>query len=326
MPKVSVIVPIYNVEKYLEKCINSLLSQTLEDIQIILVNDGSKDNSGNIAREYEKNNKNRIIYVEKENGGLSDARNHGLKYATGDFIAFLDSDDYIEKNAYEEMYNKAIEENADYVECDFIWEFPNKIRVDKQYPYKNKKEMLSFVRVVAWNKLIKRQLITDNNLEFPKGLRYEDVEFTYKLIPFVNKFAYVDKPFIHYVQREGSIANVQNERTAEIFTVLDNVIEFYKKNNIYEEYRDELEYNYARYLLCSSLKRMCKIKDKTIREKLLTESWERLNLNFPNWKENVILKTVNIGKNKYMRTVNKSTYKIYSKILEIIEIWFSTLV
>lgn len=318
MPKVSVIVPIYNVEKYLEKCINSLLSQTLEDIQIILVNDGSKDNSGNIAKEYEKNNKNRVIYVEKENGGLSDARNYGLKYATGDFIAFLDSDDYIEKNDYEEMYNKAIEENADYVECDFIWEFPNKIRVDKQYPYKNKKEMLSFVRVVAWNKLIKRQLITDNNLEFPKGLRYEDVEFTYKLIPFINKFAYVDKPFIHYVQREGSIANVQNERTAEIFTVLDNVIEFYKKNNIYEEYRNELEYNYARYLLCSSLKRMCKIKDKTIREKLLTESWERLNLNFPNWKENVILKTVNIGKNKYMRTVNKSTYKIYSKILEII--------
>ena len=318
MPKVSVIVPIYNVEKYLEKCINSLLSQTLEDIQIILVNDGSKDNSGNIAKEYEKNNKDRVIYVEKENGGLSDARNYGLKYATGDFIAFLDSDDYIEKNAYEEMYNKAIEENADYVECDFIWEFPNKIRIDKQYPYKNKKEMLSFVRVVAWNKLIKRQLIIDNNLEFPKGLRYEDVEFTYKLIPFINKFAYVDKPFIHYVQRKGSIANVQNERTAEIFTVLDNVIEFYKKNNIYEKYRDELEYNYARYLLCSSLKRMCKIKDKTIREKLLTESWERLNLNFPNWKENVILKTVNIGKNKYMRTVNKSTYKIYSKILEII--------
>ena len=173
MPKVSVIVPIYNVEKYLEKCINSLLSQTLEDIQIILVNDGSKDNSGNIAKEYEQNNKDRVIYVEKENGGLSDARNYGLKYATGDFIAFLDSDDYIEKNAYEEMYNKAIEENADYVECDFIWEFPNKIRVDKQYPYKNKKEMLSFVRVVAWNKLIKRQLITDNNLEFPKGLRYE---------------------------------------------------------------------------------------------------------------------------------------------------------
>ncbi len=318
MPKVSVIVPIYNVEKYLEKCINSLLSQTLEDIQIILVNDGSKDNSGTIAKKYAERNKDKVIYVEKENGGLSDARNYGLKYATGDFVAFLDSDDYIEKNAYEEMYNKAIEENADYVECDFIWEYPNKAKIDKQYKYQNKKEMLSFVRVVAWNKLIKRSLIIEHNLEFPKGLRYEDVEFTYKLIPYINKFAYVDKPFIHYIQREGSIANVQNERTAEIFTVLDEVIEFYKKNNIYEEYKEELEYNYARYLLCSSLKRMCKIKDKKTRKELLQKTWKKLNCNFPNWKKNRILNTVNIDKNKYMKTINKFTYKIYTKVFEII--------
>ena len=118
---------------------------------------------------------------------------------------------------------------------------------------------------------------------------------------------------------ENTVENlVANYDIEEDMIAKDNIIEFYKKNNIYEKYRDELEYNYARYLLCSSLKRMCKIKDKTIRKKLLTESWKRLNLNFPNWKENVILKTVNIGKNKYMRTVNKSTYKIYSKILEII--------
>ena len=118
---------------------------------------------------------------------------------------------------------------------------------------------------------------------------------------------------------ENTIENlVANYDIEEDMIAKDNIIEFYKKNNIYEEYRNELEYNYARYLLCSSLKRMCKIKDKIIRGKLLTESWERLNLNFPNWKENVIIKTVNIGKNKYMRTVNKSTYKIYSKILKII--------
>ena len=318
MYKVSVIVPIYNVEKYIKKCLNSLVNQTLQEIQIILVNDGSKDKSGEIAKEYAQMYKNKILYLEKENGGLSDARNYGIPYAEGEYIAFIDSDDYIDENAYEEMYDKAKKENSDYVECDFIWEYPNKNKIDRYKEYTDLKEMFKNVRVVAWNKLIKKEIILKNNLYFPKGLRYEDVEFTYKLIPFVNKFAYVNKPFIHYVQREGSIANVQNERTAEIFTVLDNVIEFYKKNNIYEKYRDELEYNYARYLLCSSLKRMCKIKDKSIREKLLTESWERLNSNFPNWKENVILKTVNIGKNKYMRTVNKSTYKIYSKILEII--------
>ena len=279
---------------------------------------GSKDGSEEIAKEYRRKYPTKIVYLEKENGGLSDARNYALPYATGEYIAFLDSDDYVEEEMYEEMYETAKIDKADVVECDYLWEYPEETIESKGRAYKDRKDMILNARVVAWNKLIKRELLEKTKIKFPVGLRYEDVEFTYKLIPFINKFAYVDKPFIHYVQREGSIANVQNERTAEIFTVLDNVIEFYKKNNIYEKYRDELEYNYARYLLCSSLKRMCKIKDKTIREKLLTESWERLNLNFPNWKENVILKTVNIGKNKYMRTVNKSTYKIYSKILEII--------
>ena len=112
MPKVSIIVPIYNVEEYLERCINSLIGQTLEDIQIILVNDGSTDKSGEIAKRYASKYKEKIMYLEKTNGGLSDARNYGLPYATGEYIAFLDSDDYIEKEAYQEMYEKAKEGQA----------------------------------------------------------------------------------------------------------------------------------------------------------------------------------------------------------------------
>lgn len=318
MPKVSIIVPIYNVEKYLERCIESLIEQTLEDIQIILVNDGSTDNSGKIAKEYAIKHQDKIIYLEKENGGLSDARNYGIPYATGEYIAFLDSDDYIDKEAYKEMYNKAEQENADYVECDFVWEYPNKLKEDKQIEYKNKKEMLAFVRVVAWNKLIKREIIEKNNLQFPKGLRYEDVEFTYKLIPHLTKVSYIDKCFIHYTQRENSIANVQNARTSEIFTILDNVISYYKENNLYKEYEDELEYNYTRYLLCSSLKRICKIQDKKTRVELINKTWNNLNLKFPNWKKNKILNTVNSGKNTYMKTINKFTYKIYTKLFRII--------
>lgn len=318
MPKVSIIVPIYNVEKYLERCIDSLIGQTLNDIQIILVNDGSTDNSGKIAKEYAVKHQDKIIYLEKENGGLSDARNYGLPYATGEYIAFLDSDDYIEKEAYHEMYEKAKTTNADYVECDFLWEYPDKIRRDKRVEYKNKKEMLAFVRVVAWNKLIKREIIEANNLKFPKGLRYEDVEFTYELIPHLNKVSYIDKCFIHYTQRENSIANVQNARTAEIFTILDDVISYYKENEFYKEYEDELEYNYARYLLCSSLKRICKIQDKETRTRLINETWDKLNSEFPNWKKNKILKTVNISKNKYMRTINKFTYKIYTRLFQLI--------
>lgn len=327
MPKVSVIVPIYNVEKYLKKCIDSLVGQTLEDIQIILVNDGSTDSSGKIAKEYAEKYPQKILYLEKENGGLSDARNYGIPYATGEYIAFLDSDDYIEKNAYEEMYNKAIAENSDYVECDFIWEYPNKSKIDKKLTniketnnnatqqekltLAEKQEMLANTRVVAWNKLIKRSIIEENKITFPKGLRYEDVEFTYKLIPHLNRASYVEKNFVHYIQRKNSIANVQNERTAEIFTILDNVIKYYKQNNLYEQYKTELEYNYARYLLCSSLKRMCKIKDKTKRKELLNKTWENLNTKFPDWKKNKIIKNSNTGKTRYMRTVNGFTYKIY---------------
>ena len=271
MAKVSVIVPIYNVEKYLSKCLNSLVNQTLDDIEIILVNDGSTDNSGIIAKEYKDKYTEKIIYLEKENGGLSDARNFGIPYAKGEYIAFLDSDDYIEEEAYEKMYEKAKKEDADYIECDFIWEYPNKQIIDKRIEYTDKKDMLTKVRVVAWNKLIKRELIINNNIRFPKGLRYEDIEFTYKLIPLLKKVLYIDKPFIHYVQRKNSIANVQNVKTADIFTILENVEKYYKEKNLYDEYKEQIEYNYARYLLCSSLKRMCKVGDKVKRKELIKE-------------------------------------------------------
>ena len=318
MPKVSVIVPIYNVEKYIAKCLDSLANQTLDDIQIILVNDGSTDNSGNIAKEFKENYSDRFIYVEKEDGGLSDARNYGMKYATGDYIAFIDSDDYAELNTYELLYNKAIEENADFVECNFIWEYPNKTRNDIRIPYKDKHEMLSVIRVVAWNKLIKKEIIINNNIDFPFGLRYEDTEFTYKLIPYIKKFAFVDETCIHYIQRSNSIANVQNERTAEIFTIFEHVFKYYKENNLYEEYKDELEYNYARYLLCSSLKRICKVEDKEKRKELVKKTWSLLNTNFPNWKKNRILNNVKMKKNTYMKTVNRFTYKIYAMIFHLL--------
>ncbi len=318
MAKVSIIVPIYNVEKYLPKCLDSLVNQTLDDIEIILVNDGSTDNSGIIAKQYYENHKNKIKYLEKENGGLSDARNFGIPYATGEYIAFLDSDDYIEIDSYKKMHEKAKEEDADYIECDFIWEYPNKQIIDKRLSYNNKQEMLTNVRVVAWNKLIKREIIIKNNLKFPKGLRYEDIEFTYKLIPLLNKVSYIDKPFIHYVQRNNSIANVQNEKTADIFAILENVEKYYIEKNLYNEYKDQLEYNYARYLLCSSLKRICKVGNKEKRKDLINKTWNELNTKYPNWHKNKILKTVNSGKNLYIKSVNKFSYKIYTKIFSFI--------
>ena len=314
MTKVSIIVPVYNVEKYLKKCLDSLINQTLKEIEIIIVNDGSTDNSELIIKIYTENYPDKIKVINKENGGLSDARNYGIPYATGEYIAFLDSDDYVELDTYEKMYNKAKEDGSDLVECDFIWEYPDRKKIDTGKIYNNKKEMLTYARVVAWNKLIKRSLIEEHKMEFPKGLRYEDVEFFYKMVPYYNKVSFVKEPLIHYIQRSSSISNTQNERTKEIFTIMDNVIKYYKENNLYEEYKTELEYTYARLLLCSSLFRITKIEDAKIRKQLLNETWTRLNNEFPNWKKNEILKKDKSAKNFYMKTVNKFTYKIYCAI------------
>ena len=317
MPKVSVIVPVYNVEKYLERCINSLVNQTLQDIEIILVDDGSTDSSKIIIEKYLNLHREKIKYYYKENGGLSSARNYGIPYAKGEYIAFLDSDDYIEPTMYEEMYNVAKKENSDMVECDFIWEYPDKQKYDCGQIYNSKKEALEKARVVAWNKLIKRDILEKEKIEFPFGLRYEDVEFFYKLVPSLNKISFVKSYFIHYVQRDNSIVNTQNSKTMDIFKVLDNVIEYYKKNNYYEEYKDQLEYTYTRLLLCSSLKRMCKIDNKEERKKAFEETWNNLNTKFPDWKKNKLLKKKSF-KNIYMRSVNRFTYNVYCAILHII--------
>lgn len=317
MPKVSIIVPVYNVEEFLRKCLDSLVNQTLQDIEIIAVNDGSTDESGSILIEYEKKYFPKIRVFEKENGGLSDARNYGMEFATGDYIAFLDSDDYVDVTIYEKLYNKAIKEKSDFVVCDFIWKYPNKEVIDKKPEYQDKHGMLAYGRVVAWNKLIKKELIEKSKIKFPKGLRYEDVEFFYKLLPYINKYSYVDEPLIYYIQRVNSIANTQNKHTSEIFDILKNVVDFYQKKDFYEEYKVELEYAYTRILLCSSFLRIVKIKDKDTRKKLLLDTWNNLNEIFPEWKKNKILINDDSKKGRYMKSINKFSFKMYSLIFRL---------
>ena len=148
---------------------------------------------------------------------------------------------------YQEMYEIAKKQNSDMVECNFIWEYPNKSRIDIGTVYNDKHQMLEKIRVVAWNKLIKREILEKSKVQFPKGYRYEDVEFTYKLIPFLEKVSFCKTPMIHYIQREGSISNVQNKRNAEIFDVMQHVIDYYKEKGLYEEYYQELEFFHLAY-------------------------------------------------------------------------------
>lgn len=316
MPKVSIVVPIYNVEQYIEKCLTSLENQTLQDIQIILVNDGSQDNSAEIAKKYVEKNPTKFLYVEKKNGGLSDARNFGMPYATGEYIAFLDSDDYVEPTLYEKMYQKAKEENSDLVECDFIWEYPDKQKIDCGEIYQGQKEMMVKARVVAWNKLIRRDLLQKVGQQYTVGVQYEDMDFFYNMIPYYHKVSFIKEPLIHYVQRDSSISNKQNEKTKDIFIVLNHVLTVYQEKGWYEEYKEELEYIYVKNLLCSSLLRMVKIQDKEIKKEALKETWMQIQEHFPNWKQNRYIKTGKKGKERYMQMVNKRTYPIICKLLE----------
>lgn len=314
MVKVSIIVPVYNVYDYLDKCLKSIQNQTLKDIEVIVVNDGTKDTSQEIIDKYTSIDKRFKGYI-KENGGLSDARNYGLKKARGEYIAFVDGDDYIEPDMYELMYGEAKKNDYDIVECDFTWDYPKKIVEDKTTVKSN---LLIDIRVVAWNKIYKRSLIEKSNIRFTKGVRYEDVDWCYKLIANINSFSSVHKCLYHYIQRNNSIANTQNERVRDIFVVLNNTLNYYKEKGIYEENKDELEYVYMRYIFGSSFKRVVKIKDKELRNQILDESYNNLISNFPNYKQNKYLKTIKSSKNTYFKLMNKFTYKLSSKIFRIV--------
>ena len=312
MAKVSVIVPVYNVEKYLTKCLDTLVNQTLKDIEIIIVNDGATDNSAAVIDSFVYKYP-QIISLKKTNGGLSDARNFGLAYATGEYIGFVDSDDYVDIDMYEKLYAKAKEEDSDIVECDLHHVFPDgTIDTEVGERIQDKKQMLMMGRSVVWNKIYRREWLEKTEIKFPKGFIYEDVEFFCKLVPHIRKYSYVDSASIYYVQREESINNKQSLKTLHILTVLEHIKEYYQKQVLYDEYKEALEFLFTRILLCSSFSRMCRIADKIERREALEKNWNMLQESFPDWHKNRYLKALRTKKGFFMRSMNRVTYSFYS--------------
>ena len=286
MVKVSVIVPVYNVEKYLDKCLKGLVNQTLKDIEIIVVNDGSPDNSQDIIDKYVKKYKNVKSY-KKKNGGLSDARNYGLKKANGEYIAFVDSDDYVSNDMYKEMYNKAIAGNFDIVVCDLNYVYDEKIvkcSSNVNEDTNDIKKIMLNIYPVAWNKIYKKDLFT-KGVEFKKGIWFEDVEFLYRLLPHVNNIGVVKGEFYQYVQREGSITNTKSKKLYDYIDNWNGVIDYYKDNNLYEDYKKELEYCYVRYLFATFVKRAC-MYDKNDYIEAVECAIKNVKEKFPNYRKN----------------------------------------
>lgn len=216
---ISIIIPVYKVEKYLEKCIQSVINQTYENLQIILVDDGSPDNCGKICDEYAKKD-HRIEVIHKSNGGLSDARNKGLEIAKGEYIGFVDSDDYIESDMYEVLYNLLKQYNADVSICNFYTVSQEKIAIknaDNGIKEYNRIEILkeilldNNIQSYAWNKLYKKELFDE--IKYPVGKKYEDIGTTFYLLEKCNKVVVTGKPEYYYINRQDSIVNNVTETT-----------------------------------------------------------------------------------------------------------------
>lgn len=213
MPAVSIIIPIYNVSLYLENCLNSVLNQTYSNFEVMMVNDGSTDDSPQIAQKFVAKD-HRFQLIHQANGGLSAARNTGLKHATGDFIFYLDSDDYLKKDCLEKLVQAQKEYNADVIQANFYYDYPDYLLYGNWLKGKNRiinqeesiillleqKEIKNF----AWGKLI-RSSIAQKHL-FPEGKYFEDTLWMYLILKEVKIYVLVAEPLLYYLQRETGIS------------------------------------------------------------------------------------------------------------------------
>lgn len=268
-PKISVIVPVYNVEQYLGKCLDSILCQTFSNIEIICVNDGSTDSSRKILEEY-KNKDSRIIIVDKKNGGLSSARNAGMKVAKGEFYSFIDSDDWIDKTMLEKLYENITLYNSDIVFCGVHLFDENKQEIDdsneyynlsyldktfenRNFCYKDVKKLFVNVGVMAWNKLYRRSLVEKYNAQFPDGKIFEDGPFFYSVYYKTDKISMVrDALYFYRVNRKSSIIQKGGRKFLDIVDVIELMYNSIKDLPDYEEikyqfFRDKVDDILSRY-------------------------------------------------------------------------------
>lgn len=284
--KISIIVPVYNTEKYIERCISSILDQEFNNFQLIIINDGSIDDSEKIICKLIKN-KDNVIYKKIKNSGVAHARNVGLSYATGEYIGFVDSDDYIEKDMYTKMYNIAINKKSEIVCCAY-----NKIMKDynKEIHPKNvqcfgksllkSKNMLFNSNPYITQKIFKRELLLKNNISFDEDLRiFEDLLFSYKLFLLSNKICYIDECLYNYnCENESSLTRKFTEKMFDAFPALERLIAFYR-SKYNHEFDEALEYVSVRHI---SLRYYENTSSRKLKNKFINEAFKFLNSNFKN--------------------------------------------
>ncbi|WP_424475223.1 glycosyltransferase family 2 protein [Oceanobacillus kimchii] len=261
---ISIIIPVYNVEQYIHRCVDSVISQTYKKLEIILVNDGSTDNSGVICNEY-KSKDSRISVIHKTNGGLSDARNKGIDQASGRLITFLDSDDWVEMNYIEHLYWLLQSNESDISICEFMKVSSNDIIIqDNQFKVKNYSKLESLRELatkrsvnftVAWGKLYKAYLFKD--IRYPFGKIHEDEFTTYKLLFKSEKISFSDSKLLYYWQRDDSIMANNNFNPKHTLDKIDAFLEradFFNEIDLIKESKKTYQ---SAFVMCLQILNFC---------------------------------------------------------------------
>ena len=316
MIKISVIVPVYNSEKYISRCLDSLVNQTLKGIEVIVVNDGSTDNSLEVLQKYSSNS---VKVITQKNSGVAAARNTGLKHATGEYIAYVDSDDWVELDMFEKLYNKAIKNDYDVVMCDFWYVDDNKhwdgVSTNNRdiVTLKDKKDFMINMFPVIWNKVYKREKI--RKIKFKAGVWAEDVEYLYRIMPFINKIGVINENLYYYYQREVSESRLYDKRVYNYIDNFNGIINFYFKNRYYDLYEKELEFCYVRYLYATFVKRASYFESKDDYNKAVKAAIKNVKAKFPNYRKNkYFYRSV---KGIYLLLFGKLVANVYYKLVRI---------
>ena len=314
MSKISAIIPVYNSEQYLVKCLDSVLGQTLKDFEIIIVNDGSPDNSQKIIDEYLERYPDIIKCFYQENAGQAAARNNAMQYATGEFLMFIDSDDYIESDTFEKSYNYAKENSFDIVCFNMLEEKDgNKTKAC----YRKFEQTTSIIKYVLnesspCNKIIKREIFANNNLSFTENRIYEDLELIPRLALYTDKIGYMDDYLYIYVIHENSTMRQKeyNPKLASIYPVVETL-----KNSLGQQgYQDEVEYLYIEHLMHSAVLRYLGYKQG--KEDIIKIS-KIMKRDYPNWRKNKYFKQMDWKYKLFCNLVSFKQVALLKKILGV---------
>lgn len=321
MLKLSIIIPVYNVENYLRRCLDSAIRPGLEGYEIIIVNDGSTDSSPEVASEYAVRYSGLVSLISTPNGGLGHARNTGIDAAQGEYLLFLDSDDSLSESAVEEAL-EALEAGFDIGIFDFVSinEQGRQLKYTKGCPREGTFALdeypeLLFLPPNACGKLWRRSLFTENGIKFPDRMWFEDLATSPRLYLKAEKIQAIARPWYNYLLRPGSITNSANiERNLEIISAVDMVLEHYRREGCFERYRDELEYMAIFHQLITASVRVNLLDTESpVQDKLLQDMADK----FPDYKNNPLLKKAGFKYRLLCRLISGKNRAAVNKIMTL---------